>query len=124
MQIKTFEDFRAAFDRTFSAVPLQEEHPDWSAEIRSAIGQRHLLQGMTKRQAFYIVGMPARVAKSEENGKAIEIWTLQRQGIEFGYFSSNAADPGAPPETVRFEDGLLASADVGTAAGSQLDLDH
>ena len=120
-EIRSLADFQAAFDRAFSRVPLQDEHPDWSPEIRQAIADRRLLNGMSKRQAFYVVGMPARVAKANENGKEIETWTLQGQGLEIGFMSMRTGNPGAPPEAIQFENGLLVSADVAT--GGQLDLD-
>jgi hypothetical protein len=121
--IRSLADFRAAFEHAFSPIPLQEHHPDWSAEIRQAIGERRLVNGMTKRQAYYVVGMPARVAKSSEEGKAVETWTLQQQGLEIGFFGMKTGNSGAPPEMLRFEDGQLVSADVARGSAGGLDLD-
>jgi hypothetical protein len=42
IDIKTLEDFKKAFDQVFSTVPLQDEFPDWSAEVKTAIAQRRL----------------------------------------------------------------------------------
>lgn len=121
--INSLADFQAAFDQAFSRQPLQEEHPDWSAEIRQAIAERRLVNGMTKRQAFYVVGTPARVEKTTEGDKVIETWTLHRQGVEFGFFLVRTGDDGSPPESLRFEDGLLVSASASTGAAG-LDLDN
>lgn len=123
VNIWTLADFKAAFEQAFSPIPMQEHHPEWSEEIRAAIGQRHLLNGMNKRQAYYVVGMPARVAKATEDGVAVETWTLQKQDLEIGFFTMKTGNPGAPPETLRFEDGKLVSADVATTSVGGLDLD-
>ncbi len=118
--IQSLQDFQRAFELAFSRQPLQEEHPEWPAEIRQAIGNRLLLNGMTKRQAFFVVGMPVRVEKKTEEGKEIETWTLHTRGIEFGFFGVKSGVGGAAPETLRFEDGLLVSA--ATANPNALDL--
>lgn len=121
--VNSLQDFQAAFDQTFARQPLQEEHPDWPAEIRQAIGERRLENGMNKRQAYYVVGTPSRVEKTTEGEKTIETWTLPRQGPEFGFFLVKTGD-GAPPETLRFEDGLLVSATTTTTGAAGLDLDN
>ena len=74
VQIKTLDDFKKAFDLTFSRVPLQAEHPEWPAEIRRAIAERRVIAGMTKKQAFCVVGMPIKTATAEENGVKVETW--------------------------------------------------
>ncbi len=123
IKINTLEDFQAAADLAFAHKPLQEEHPDWSAEIRDAIGKRHLLNGMTKRQAYYVVGTPAEVEKRTEGKKQIEIWTLQGQGIEFGFWTVSTGDLGRQPDTLRFVDGVLVAGPSDTKGG-KLDLDN
>lgn len=122
VNIHSFADFEAAFQHAFSTRPLQEEHADWPSEIREAIAKRRLVDGMTKRQVFYIVGTPQRVEKRTEGEKSIEIWTLQTQGITFGFFGVHSGNPAAPPETLQFEDGKLVAASISTS-GKALDLD-
>jgi hypothetical protein len=122
VQIRSMADFQAAFDKAFSRVPLQDEHADWSPEIKKAISERRLLQGMTKRQAYYIVGMPAKVDKPAEEGKEVEVWTLQSQGLEIGFWTMKPGDTG-PAKTLRFEDGALVSFDAAPAGEAALDLD-
>lgn len=118
--ISSLADFQATFDHVFSPRPLQDDHPDWPAEIREAIRDRRLLDGMNKRQAYYVVGMPARVEEKTEDGKQVEIWTLQRENLRIGFFGVRAGDAGTPPELLRFEDGVLVSA---ATAPSALNLD-
>lgn len=123
VNIWSFADFEAAFARTFSTQPLQNEHPDWPEDIKSAIASRQLVTGMNKRQTYYVVGAPEKVEKTTEGEKAVEIWTLRTQGPEVGYFTfRTGGDPGNP-KTLRFEDGLLVSADVGVTPEG-LDLDN
>lgn len=121
VQIRTLADFEAAFNHTFSRVPLQDEHPDWPAEVRQAIAARQLREGMTKRQAFYVVGGPESIVKTTEDGKAIETWNLRQQGLQFGFFGSTAAQP-QTARTLRFVNGLLTLSE-GTLSGSELKLD-
>jgi hypothetical protein len=123
INIHTLDDFQKAADLAFSHKPLQDEHPDWPEEIREAIAKRRLLNGMNKRQAFYVVGTPAEVDKRTEGKKQVEIWTLQGQGIEFGFWTVSTGSLGRPPETLRFEDGLLVASAKDTKSGG-LDLDN
>ena len=74
INIKTLDDFKKAFDLTFSRVPLQDEHPEWPEEIRRAIAERRVIAGMTKQQAFCVVGMPIKTEMGEENGVTVERW--------------------------------------------------
>ncbi len=78
VQIKSLDDFTKAFNQTFSKVPLQDEHPDWSTEVRNAIAARKLLLGMTKEQAFAVVGTPVDISTEQENGVKVEIWHPRR----------------------------------------------
>lgn len=122
IEIRSLADFEAAFKLAFSDHPLQDDHPDWPAEIRKAIGDRQLMPGMNKRQAFYVVGTPEQVDTTTEGEKKIETWTLRKQGLEIGFFTWNQGDPSAPAEKLRFEDGLLVTNSVKN--GKQLDLDN
>lgn len=74
IQIETLDDFKKAFDHVFSRVPLQDEHPDWPAEIRLAIAQRKVIQGMTKQQAACVIGVPLKVETVPEGGMVMEVW--------------------------------------------------
>ncbi len=118
--INSLADFNAAFDLAFSTQPLQDEHPDWPADIRKAIADRKLVNGMTKRQAFYVVGTPAEVEKSTEEGKEIEVWTLRQKGMEIGFFTFNPGEPGKPAGKLKFEEGKLIS---NSSKSNKLDLD-
>ena len=122
VEINSLADFEAAFGHTFSPKPLQEEHPDWPADVRKAIAERKLMNGMNKRQAYYVVGTPAEVEKRDEKGKEVEIWTLRQKGIEIGFWTASGGESG-PPETLRFENGVLVSVE-GAKSGKTLDLDN
>lgn len=74
VQINTLDDFRKAFDYVFSRVPLQDEHPEWAAEVRSAIAGRHVIEGMTRQQASCVVGTPLKIEASTEAGTDVVVW--------------------------------------------------
>jgi hypothetical protein len=74
VQINTLDDFKKAFDFVFSPVPLQDEHTDWPAEVRSAIADRRVIEGMTKKQASCVVGTPAKIETSKEAGTDVDVW--------------------------------------------------
>ena len=122
VEIATFADFEAAFDHAFSRTPLQEEHPDWPAEVRQAIARRELADGMSKRQAYYVVGAPESVETRQEDGKEVEIWTLRTAaGLKIGFFGSRVGGTQAP-RTLRFVDGAL-TLEGAKRPGSELVLD-
>jgi hypothetical protein len=109
--LKTLADFKAAFDRTFSKVPLQDEHLEWSAEIRKAVAERRLVLGMTPEQAYRVTGNPVSVEKLEENGSKVEIWRL-REKAKVGRDSKGKTPAGfaSALETITFVDGNLSAA--------------
>lgn len=79
VQIKTLDDFKKAFDLVFSPVPLQNEHPEWPENVRNAIGDRQLVNGMTRQQASCVVGTPVRVESGREGGEEIVAWYLRQE---------------------------------------------
>ena len=120
VDIHTFEDFQKAFERTFSYRPLQEEHDDWPQEIKDAIAERRLVEGMTKRQAYYVTGRPEGFDRLEEGGEEVEIWRLrQTKGTKMGFFTVRSGEETGLPEKLRFEDGVLV--DLGGGESFSLD---
>lgn len=108
VDIDSLEDFQTAFDLVFATQPLQDEHDDWSDEVKEAIADRELQNGMTKRQVFYITGRPESFEKSEEDGKEVEIWRLRTdKGMKMGFFKAKAGESTGLPSSIRFEDGVL-----------------
>lgn len=123
VDIHSFADFQAAFERAFSKSPLQDEHDDWSAETKQAISERRLVNGLTKRQVFYITGAPKSFEKKTEKGKEVEIWHLrQDKGMKLGYFKAKMGESTGLPAAIRFEDGQLVDA-AATGTGSDFSLD-
>ncbi len=78
VQAKTAADFKAALDLAFSSVPLQDEHPDWPEDVRKAVAEHRVIQGMTQDQATCIVGKPLSVETGEENGSKVETWQIRQ----------------------------------------------
>jgi hypothetical protein len=107
VHIKNLDDFTKAFNRTFSKAPLQDEHPEWPAEIRTAIAARKVIPGMTMEQAFSVVGAPLKKTASEENGIKTEIW-LPRQDRDDSVAAGQPADtPTGFPVRLTFSGGVL-----------------
>ena len=107
VNIRNLDDFTKAFNLTFSKVPLQDEHPEWPAEVREAIAVRKLVAGMTVEQAFCVVGKPLKVVSGEENGIQVESWfSRQQKEDELG----TRGDEGTPtgfPARLNFSGGRL-----------------
>jgi hypothetical protein len=124
VNIHSLDDFKKAADRAFAHVPLQDEHSDWSPEVKKSIADRRLMQGMTKRQVFYVTGTPESVKETEENGKKTEVWTMrQNKGMQIGFWAVSTGSPSAGmPKTLRFIDGKLEEFEA-SASNGQVDLD-
>ena len=106
VRIKTLDDFKRAFDLTFSRVPLQDGHPEWPAEVRQAIAARRLVEGMTPEQARAVIGAPTRVVASDEAGTRLETWyPRQENGVQKVF--RNASLTTGFPKSLKFVGGTL-----------------
>lgn len=74
VHINTLDDFKRAFDRVFSRMPLQDEHPDWPDQVRQAIVDRQVIEGMTTQQASCVIGTPVKVETAKEAGADVLLW--------------------------------------------------
>ncbi len=101
VRLKNLDDFKKAFDKAFSRVPLQDAHPDWPAEVRQAVAARRAIEGMTREQTAAVVGTPASI---ENKGEGVEVW-LPRQASGTG---PDAKRTGFPAR-LEFRDGRLAA---------------
>lgn len=94
--------------------------PTWPAEIQTAIRNRVVVNGMSKRQAYFVVGEPANAQVFEQGGKKIEVWTPRfNDGVRLGYTAS--FKPSGFPPTLRFEDGKLTGVATTATGGVNLD---
>jgi hypothetical protein len=102
VHLKNLADFSKAFDRTFSRVPLQDSHTEWPPEVRKAIAERTLIEGMTREQAAAVVGTPESIETSKVEGVEVEIWhprmaiAKRRDAKSTGF-----------PASLKFQDGKL-----------------
>ncbi|MGA2634361.1 MAG: hypothetical protein ABSF16_09010 [Terracidiphilus sp.] len=113
IEIKNLDDFTEAFNLAFSKVPLQNEHPEWPADVRAAIASGKLVVGMTAEQARIVVGAPLSITAGEENGAKTETWMLRQDvgevlgwNTKHGAHTKLAAQTGFPIQ-VKFVDGRL-----------------
>jgi hypothetical protein len=121
--IESAADFKKAFDLVLAPKPLQDEHPEWPEETRKAIAARQVIKGMTKLQAYAVVGDPVGVEKSEEGGKTIETWTPRQDTgttAAGGWSVVVKSETTGFPSTIRFTDGVVTSV---SAAGGKVKLD-
>lgn len=124
VDVWSFDDFQAAFDKAFARGPLQDEHADWSAEMKDAVAERRLVEGMNKRMAFYVTGRPERFETLTEDGKEVEIWHLRTdKGRKTGFWFSKGGEETGMPSTIRFEDGLLVGAGGEMQGGDEFSID-
>ncbi|MCB9759860.1 MAG: hypothetical protein H6739_08505 [Alphaproteobacteria bacterium] len=92
----------------------------WSSEVKAGIYNRKLVNGMSKRQAYLVVGEPTSASVTEEEGKKIETWhPRQDYGMRIGY--SMALEATGFPNEIRFEDGVLVGIATTTGGGVSLD---
>lgn len=122
VKVNSLADFKAAFDQAFSKVPLQEEATDWPAEVKQAVAERRVVEGMTKRQAYAVVGKPVNIQANEENGKKVETWfPRQENGTVVTFRKLKSAATGFPA-LLKFVDGKLTTIEK-TSRSQDLKLD-
>ena len=122
VEVNSLDDFRKAFDLAFSHVPLQDEHPEWSADIRKAIAERRVIKGMTKRQAFCVVGTPVNIQTSTEKGKEVETWFPRQENGTLVSFRKLGSSATGYPAMLKFVDGNLTAIEAAPRTG-ELKLD-
>ena len=92
----------------------------WPAEIQTAIRNRAVVNGMSKRQAYFVVGEPSNAQVLDQGGKKVEVWTPRyNDGVRLGYGAT--IKPSGFPSTLRFEDGKLTGVATTATGGVNLD---
>jgi hypothetical protein len=104
--VKNLGSFQKAAAFVLSHRPVQDNYPEWPAEIRSAVAGGRLVIGMTKEQASAVIGKPVTISyaigdaarEAGAPGQVVEIWSPRpdkgkKLGIEFGS-AMNAVVPG------------------------------
>lgn len=115
---KTMAEVKAGMDTLLTTTdPVDAAWPD---DVKKAIANRILVNGMTKRQAYLVVGEPIDASTKEENGKKIETWKPRQDGgMRIGY-GAKAESTGYPTE-IRFEDGKLTGLGTSSTGGVSLE---
>ena len=71
------------------------------------LAERRLVSGMTKQQAFRVVGAPVEERASTEGEKEVEVWiTRQDKGVRPGRKQRGGTATGFPL-SLKFVDGVL-----------------
>ena len=107
IHIQTMDDFIKAFNQVFSKVPLQDEHQEWPADVRQAIAERKVVAGMSKQQAFCVVGTPINITTGEENGLKVETWLPRQDKGTVVTFRRDESTRTGFPALLKFTDGKL-----------------
>lgn len=107
MDTTTLAAVSSQLDELFSTVPLLDEHPDWPEEIKAAIREDRVVEGMNKRQVYYVVGEPSNVTTQKDaEGKELEIWVPRfTDGVRMG-FGVTTTQTGFPT-SITFTDGIV-----------------
>ena len=122
IDIKSLDDFTKTFNLVFSKVPLQNEHPEWSSDVRASIVAGKVVAGMTVDQARIVVGAPLSVSTGSDNGAKTETWQLRQDpGRVIGWNKKKGAwkkvsTTTGLPTSITFKDGTLQSIDAGSVA--------
>ncbi|HKY31042.1 MAG TPA: hypothetical protein VJV23_00805 [Candidatus Polarisedimenticolia bacterium] len=99
-------DFEACWEAAFSSVPLQDKY-DWPADIKRAVAERRVLEGMTQEQVVVAVGYPEKTSTSTDQGHKVETWVIQRgEGSKMGFWTMKVGDK--QEMEIRFVDGKVA----------------
>jgi hypothetical protein len=115
INVNSLDDFTKAFNLTFSKVPLQDEHPEWPADVRAGVASGKLVVGMTVEQARIVVGAPLSVTTGEDGGAKTETWNLRQDpGTVLGWNKKRGAWTKVATQTgfpfsITFKDGKLLS---------------
>ncbi len=116
----TFAQLKPVLDELVSTTDPLVTYDDWSPEVKTAIRRRVLINGMSKRQAYLVVGEPTGAEVREDDGKKIETWTpRQNDGIRIGY--AGGVTMTGYPASIRFEDGELVGIATTVSGGVSLD---
>jgi hypothetical protein len=114
INIKTLDDFKKAYSLILSKKPIQDEHTEWAGDIREAVAQRKVIIGMTKEQAFAVVGNPVGTEKREADGKLEETWIPRQELGAAGDLRGVLSGRTGFPTSLRFIDGKVSSINQGS----------
>jgi hypothetical protein len=123
VHIQNLDDFTKAFNQTFSKVPLQDEHPEWSAAVRQAIAAHKVVTGMSKEQAFSVIGSPLKIAIIEQHGVKMETWFPRQDRATVVATRGDDGTPTGFPALLKFTDGTLQVIELKRSRSEQ-EVDH
>jgi hypothetical protein len=107
IEIHNLNDFTKAYNQTFSRIPLQDEHPEWTSDVRLAIAARRVVLGMTKEQAFDVVGSPLNITSLDDNGVKMETWFPRQDRSTVVAARPAEGTPTGFPALLKFTAGVL-----------------
>lgn len=80
----TFAEVKPVLDQLVS--PTSPIDPSWPADVRQAIENRVVINGMTKAQAYLVVGEPTSAQSMDIAGQKVDMWyPRNNNGVRFGF---------------------------------------
>jgi hypothetical protein len=99
----TFADVKPILDQLLSTTSPVDE--SWPADIKSAIEKRVVINGMTKKQVYLVVGEPTSATTQDVGGgKKVETWVPRtNNGLHIGFGAT--MEMTKYPSYIKFQDG-------------------
>lgn len=114
----TFAEVKPVLDQLVSVKSPVD--PSWPADVRTAIDNRVVINGMTKPQAYLVVGEPTSASTMDIAGKKVDMWyPRNNNGIRFG-FGVSMEMTNYPP-VVKFQDGVTIELTNSASGGVSLE---
>lgn len=98
----TFEEVKPVLDQLLSVTSPVD--PSWPADVRTAIENRVVINGMTKAQAYLVVGEPTSATTQDLPGGKVDMWyPRNNNGLHIGFGAS--MEMTSFPPYLKFQDG-------------------
>ncbi len=111
-KMTTMADFETCWSETFSDVSIETKY-DWPDDIKKAVRNREVREGMVPEMVVVALGNPERMTTETKDSKKVEVWVFQMgEGTRMGYWTQKMGDK--KEVEVRFAEGKVIQ--VGTAA--------
>lgn len=104
-EVATAADFEKCWAEVFSDIPMQRKY-DGPEAIKQMVAERRVQNGMTREQVLIAVGNPEKVARTQENGRELEVWTVLTGDLG-GWGVTNAANFQMSMVDIKFEEGKV-----------------
>jgi hypothetical protein len=115
--VKSLAEVKPVLDQLLSNTSPVD--PSWPEDVKKAIAKRQVINGMTKKQAYLVVGEPESANTQDVGGgKKVETWVpRQSNGVRIGFGAS--LEMSNYPKYLTFEEGKVTN--MAAAGGVSLE---